>query len=177
MIKLIIVFLIFCGVAYADKDDQVISAPDGYKWPKESKIVESDLAPMKSAELKSAIPEGYLDLWPDGKLPESIEYFTADLNQDGKDELFIYMPGGSGTGGSVYCILTPTKTGYKYIGEVGGDLTFDIPSHDWIQIESWWRLGGGHYTRSLYRYNKGEYTEVRKELHDVNKNTVTVEIK
>ena len=73
--------------------------------------------------------------------------------------------------------MTPTKAGYKFIGLVSGSPIFDVPKNGWAQIETRWRLGGGCYSRTLFRYVKGSYAEVRKEIHDFNKNTVEVTTK
>jgi len=173
-----ILFFVCCFSTYADKEDDWMAAPDGFKWPKESHASFTSDTILKVDDLNAAQKKSLQQIWTASegdKLPDTFDVMKADLHQDGKQVLFLCNMAGSGTGGYSYKILFPTKDGYKDIGDVGGDLILDEPSNGWLQIETSWRLGGGKRERGLYRYIDGEYKPVRREIHNFMDNTVKVE--
>jgi hypothetical protein len=159
--------------AYADKEDDWMAAPDGFKWPKVSHASFTsdtiDLTPIQKKSVKDICSNG--GIVP----PPTFHVMKADLHQDGIEQLFLRDIEGSGTGGYCYIILSPTKDGFKQIGDVGGVMTLDEPFDGWLQIECSWRLGGDEQSRTLYRYIDGEYKVVRREIHNFMDNTVKVE--
>jgi hypothetical protein len=71
----------------------------------------------------------------------------------------------AGSGGAMYDItIQNTKTGEKRLLEDQsiGIVILDF-YHGWPQLEIWGRGGGGSYSRSLYRFEKGAYAYVRTD--------------
>ena len=153
-----------------------LPTPDGFVWPQHSTIL---LSKPKSVPVSdfTASQRKSLAAFIDGiENFESLSIQEADLNGDGVKELFIYQPAYSGTGGTVYEIVTPTTTGFVSIGSVMGGIVLCQPvkGEKWLQIESAGRSGGMRYTRSLLRHTKNRYIETRIEDHDYNLKKVTV---
>ena len=154
-----------------------MEAPDGFKWPKESHASFTSDTILKVADLNTDQKKSLQQIWAASEgsnLPDTFDVMKADLHQDGKDALFLCDMQESGSGGYAYKILASTKNGYKYLGDVGGLLILDEPFNGWLQIESSWRLGGGERERTLFRYIKGGYKQVRREIHNFTDNTVKV---
>lgn len=114
--------------------------------------------------------------WPDEKAPEQVEVAEADLNGDGRPELFVGIPIYSGTGGTFYTILSTTdgKT-YAGIGDIQGwGFKFLVRKNGWFQVEGMSRGGGGNYTRCLLTFVGEGYVITRNEGHDFNAGRVTI---
>lgn len=172
--KFLLPFLICATflIAYAAPGWDFKAPPDGFKWPE----VSAEIGEEKTYEvgsLEADVRKAVSDFWPDN-IPATILMRKADLNKDGQDELFIYLPESSGTGGSVYEILTREEKGYRSIGSVQGSIYLLVPRDGWLQIESASSGGGGVFARTLLRYIKGEYANVRSELHDFKDQSIEV---
>jgi hypothetical protein len=178
--KAILLFLslLASSLACAEEGEDWLPTPDGYVWPKHVQSKElSEGKVVSVATLSANKRDSLLQYWPEEQLPKNIQIREVDLNNDGKNEWFVYMSAYSGTGGSFYEILTPTKTGFRSIGSVQGGVTLSEFANGWLQIEGSSRSGGGEYTRYLLRYIDGEYKQVRNEGHDYTHNQVEIRTK
>jgi hypothetical protein len=167
------VYTLMICFAHAGDDDDWLSPPDGFIWPSHHKEQVTDEQTVSVNSLPRTYQDAILACFSD-EPPTDVTIRKADLNADRNPEIFLYIPEASGTGGSVYIILSPTKDGMIDVGAVQGGITLCEPVDGWLQIEGGSRAGGGHFTRYLLRFEDGEYREVRNEDHDLIHNTVTL---
>ena len=167
---------ILCCVAinHARADSDWLPPPGGYIWPQPSDVQISDEREVDLDTFPEVYRESILLHFWDQKPVGKVWVREADLNGDGKNEIFLYIPESSGTGGSVYEILSPSKGRLMGIGAIQGGILLCAPAGDWLQIEGSSKAGGGQFTRYLLRFEDGEYREVRNEDHNLINNTVTV---
>jgi hypothetical protein len=159
--------------ARAGDDDDWLSPPDGYIWPSRHKEQVTDEQTVSVKCFPKTYQDAILACFS-GEPPTDVTIRKADLNADRKAEIFLYIPESSGTGGSVYTILSPAKDGIVDVGAVQGGITLCEPVDGWLQIEAGSRAGGGQFTRSLLRFADGQYREVRNEDHNLIENKVTL---
>jgi hypothetical protein len=173
--KLIVLSAIFsvCGILHAASGDDWLPPPDGYKWPKHSDEQLTDEHTVSINSFPKKYQEAVAAHFSD-KPPTEVIVRKADLNGDRKNELFIYIPEASGTGGTVYAILSPAKDDLIDIGAVQGGILLCEPVNGWLQIEGSSKAGGGHFTRYLLQYKDNEYQTVRNEDHNLISGVATV---
>jgi hypothetical protein len=173
---LLLVLLASGVVSALAAEDPWMKPPDGYAWPDDA-----DTQPEKETELQlsdvPAVVRAYLvDQHLPQKPPATVHVRRADLNGDGVAEWFIDRPELGGTGGGVYDILDVSGRAARLLGSfLGGfHLCKAAPKERWLRIECSSRGGGGHFTRYLLEYRRGEYQAVRNEDHDMIHETVIV---
>jgi len=165
-----------CALAFGDDagPGDWLPAPDGYVWPKVVRQA-PEFKEQRMQDLPAAVQEVVHKHWPLKNTPESIRIAGTDLNEDGREELFISIPPYGGSGGPYYMILTPHENTFRPVGGVQG-WTFCLveKKNGWLQIKAVSRSGQKNYTRSLQTFGKEGYETTRNEGHDFNTGTVTV---
>ena len=145
----------------------VVFAKDAPKWPKTIReLKEADFEPTAAKD----IPQGVAlynrgeDETPESRSKRVIHIARVDLNGDSVPELVVGADAG-GSAGGYYDVYQKQGDAYKCIGNLGAGFGIRIlaKNNGFCQIEIWSRGGAGAYVRELYRYEKGEYRNVRTD--------------
>ncbi len=166
MRSLLAITVLAAGVLLAEEGEDWLPVPDDFIWPKHSAAQLTDEKTLDVKALPGTMKETLREHWPEDELPDTIHVRTADLNGDGRAELFVCMRAYSGSGGSFYEIFTPRGDNLRAIGCIQGSIILCKGENGWLRIEGCGRAGGGEYTRYLLAYRDGEYREVRNEGHN-----------
>ena len=142
-------------------------------WPK--RVKDAKFAQLSADSLPEKLREslqGFDEFSQGGDhLSETYSVCRIDLNGDGIDE-FIVQSNQSYSGGSMMYIFTLRKGRFIEIGDLQGGIYFAAKINGFHQIVSEGRAGGGMFTRTLDRYEKGRYRIVRiADYRSVDDNT------
>ena len=136
-------------------------------WPKRA-VPDSKLRfqSVATSTLPKKLREAFLsfDEFSQGSetLPESLEVCRLDLNRDGSPEYFVASTQ-SYSGGTARVIYQQHKNGYRDIAYIQGGFHLVARHNSYYQIECWGRAGGGQFTRTLERFERGRYRISRIE--------------
>jgi hypothetical protein len=168
--------LLFCCCLYANGDEreQWFTPPDGFRWPAPAEIQLSEVQEIATSTLTPQEKAAIRTYWPEEELPNTLRLRQVDLNSDGRDELFVYVPAYSGTGGVFQLIFSPTESGLRRVGGVQGTVMLLESSDGWLQLEVSERGDRKIYGRALFRFVDGEYRFYRGESHDHESQEVTI---